>query len=94
MRLRTNVLLIDMFINLLSVKKEEVVVRNCQIAKAENIDPCKSIQGKMNDFSSLEHCDLCMHDACNTSTGLSPRIFVILLFLLGTVILGGFYNGA
>nr|XP_033340618.1 uncharacterized protein LOC117228753 [Megalopta genalis] len=79
----------------LKVNKKEVTVRNCQTRKTETIDPCKAIQGKMNDdSSSLEHCDLCMQDACNTSTGLSPRIFVTLLSLAGTVIVGGFYNGA
>ncbi|XP_076662104.1 uncharacterized protein LOC143365638 [Halictus rubicundus] len=79
----------------LKVNKQEVTVRNCQPAKTDTIDPCKSIQGKANgESSSLEHCDLCTHDACNTSPGLSPRIFVTLLSLVGTVILGGFYNGA
>ncbi|XP_076303556.1 uncharacterized protein LOC143221846 [Lasioglossum baleicum] len=80
----------------LKVNKKEVTLRNCQIAKTETLDPCKSIQRQVNSnsSSSLEHCELCTHDACNTSPGLSSRIFVTLLSFVGAVILGGFYNGA
>ncbi|KZC08921.1 hypothetical protein WN55_00312, partial [Dufourea novaeangliae] len=79
----------------LKVNKTEVIVRSCQTAKTETIDPCKAIQGKFNnDLSSLEHCDLCMQDACNSSIGLTPRIRDVLLSVLGTVILAAIYNGA
>ncbi|XP_076246736.1 uncharacterized protein LOC143186826 [Calliopsis andreniformis] len=80
---------------ILRVKKQEITVRSCQTAKTETIDPCKAIQGKYsNDFSKLEVCDLCMHDACNDSIRTSPRILFILVSVVGTIALGAFYNGA
>lgn len=70
----------------LKVAGKDVTVRSCQTAKTENIDPCKSIRSKFsNDFLNLEHCDLCMHDACNSSVVSSPRVLFILLSVLGTI---------
>ncbi|XP_043259782.1 uncharacterized protein LOC122401611 [Colletes gigas] len=79
----------------LMVDKQEVTVRNCQTAKTETIDPCRAIQGKFSsDLYRLEHCDLCTHDACNSSVAISARIFLVLLSLVGSVIFGGLYNRA
>ncbi|XP_076173200.1 UPAR/Ly6 domain-containing protein CG9338 [Ptiloglossa arizonensis] len=77
----------------LKVNKAEVIVRNCQTAKTETIDPCKAIQGKFSN-EIMQHCDLCMHDACNGSIAPTARILLVLLSLVGSVILGAIYNGA
>ncbi|XP_012135390.1 UPAR/Ly6 domain-containing protein CG9338 [Megachile rotundata] len=78
----------------LKVKGKDVTVRNCQTAKAETIDPCKAIQRKFSNDISLEFCELCMHDACNGSTIVTPELLLNLVLVLGTVILRSFYNHA
>ncbi|XP_076686472.1 UPAR/Ly6 domain-containing protein CG9338 [Andrena cerasifolii] len=78
----------------LKVNKQDVIVRNCQTAKTETIDPCKAIEGKFSNNYSLQHCELCSHDACNGSMGVSPKILFVLLSAVGTVILGALYNSA
>ncbi|CAK9801623.1 hypothetical protein ANTQUA_LOCUS2929 [Anthophora quadrimaculata] len=76
-------------------KKQDVIVRTCQTAKTETIDPCKTIRGKFtSDFFNLQFCELCMQNACNSAVTISPRIFLALLSVLGVRILGVFYNGA
>ncbi|XP_053978208.1 uncharacterized protein LOC128876124 [Hylaeus volcanicus] len=80
---------------ILKLNKHEVTVRSCQTAKTETIDPCKTIQGQFNnDLISVEHCELCMEDACNSSIANSARILLVLLSMVGSVILGALYNGA
>ncbi|XP_017758439.1 PREDICTED: uncharacterized protein LOC108549532 [Eufriesea mexicana] len=79
----------------LTVNKQDIIVRNCQTAKTETIDPCKAIGGKVsNDIFNLQHCDLCMEDACNSAITTSPRIFFTLISALGAIVLGSFYNVA
>ncbi|CAL7943833.1 unnamed protein product [Xylocopa violacea] len=79
----------------IKVNQKEVIVRNCQTAKTETLDPCKAISGKLpSAISSLEHCELCSQDLCNSSITISPAIFLTLLSALGAMLLGRFYNGA
>ncbi|XP_043516073.1 uncharacterized protein LOC122531867 isoform X1 [Frieseomelitta varia] len=74
---------------------QSVTVRNCQVAKTENIDPCKTMEGMLaaNNYK-LEFCELCTEDACNSSIAISPKIFLTLLSVLGVLVLGYSYNNA
>lgn len=83
---------------ILKVNKEAVVVRNCQTAKTETIDPCKAIEGKGkltgNPIMDVQLCELCETDACNSSTALSPRILFTLSSILAAVAIANLYNTA
>ncbi|XP_017876488.1 uncharacterized protein LOC108622885 [Ceratina calcarata] len=83
---------------ILKVNKREVVVRNCQMAKTDTIDPCKAIEGKGkligDPIMSVEHCDLCESDACNSSDAFSPRILFTLSSILAAVAIANLYNTA
>lgn len=65
------------------------MVRSCQLAKTEYLDPCKVMQGKMNSMNgySLESCDLCDSEACNSSSMITPKMFLFALPLLGFLVL-------
>ncbi|XP_076752419.1 UPAR/Ly6 domain-containing protein CG9338 [Xylocopa sonorina] len=79
----------------IKVNLKEVVIRTCQTAKTETLDPCRAISGKLpGSISSLEQCELCSQDACNSSIQISPTIFLTLLSTLGAMLLGGLFNSA
>ncbi|CAD1472383.1 unnamed protein product [Heterotrigona itama] len=74
---------------------QNITVRSCQVAKTENIDPCKTMEGMLaaNNYK-LEFCELCTEDACNSSIAISSKISLTLLSVLAAVLLGCSYNNA
>ncbi|XP_070172664.1 uncharacterized protein [Polyergus mexicanus] len=85
-----------MVLNVDKVVNQEVIVRMCQTAKTDLIDPCKVMDGKIqkDQLGNMEHCELCPKDACNGTTIVSPEIFYALLSLLGSLIHVAFYHWA
>ncbi|XP_014467811.1 PREDICTED: uncharacterized protein LOC106740859 isoform X2 [Dinoponera quadriceps] len=78
----------------LHILKQDVTIRTCQTAKTESIDPCKTIEGKLenNQHIEMNKCDLCLTDACNNATFISPYILYILLSFLGSFVHVAFYR--
>lgn len=81
---------------ILKVNKQEVIVRNCQMAKTETIDPCKAIEAKgtLTGTMNVQHCELCETDACNGSAAVSPTILVTLSSILAAVVIANLRNVA
>ncbi|KAL6433796.1 hypothetical protein ACFW04_005792 [Cataglyphis niger] len=79
-----------------NVANKEVIVRTCQTAKTDLIDPCETMKAKIQkeQLGKIEQCALCNTDACNGTTIVSPEIFYMLLSLLGTLIHVAFYHWA
>ncbi|EZA46964.1 hypothetical protein X777_00556 [Ooceraea biroi] len=65
---------------ILDVANTNVTVRTCQAAKTEILDPCKAMKGKLKEglLGTMKQCTLCVEEACNGTTSLSPGIFYIL----------------
>ncbi|XP_034186234.1 uncharacterized protein LOC117607084 isoform X1 [Osmia lignaria lignaria] len=78
----------------LKVKGKEVIVRNCQTEKTETVDPCKAIERKFPHDITLEYCDMCKHNACNSSTIITSKFLLDLLLVLGTMVFATFYTDA
>ncbi|XP_015178577.1 PREDICTED: uncharacterized protein LOC107067502 [Polistes dominula] len=62
-----------------------VTIRSCQTAQAENVDPCTSIEGKLQ--GGMEFCGLCEENGCNGSMTISPRINHIIFIVLGSFVI-------
>ncbi|XP_043501035.1 uncharacterized protein LOC122523393 [Polistes fuscatus] len=62
-----------------------LTIRSCQTAQAENVDPCTSIEGKLQ--GAMEFCGLCEENGCNGSMTISPRINHIILTVLGSFLI-------
>ncbi|KAK2587851.1 hypothetical protein KPH14_003948 [Odynerus spinipes] len=60
-----------------------VTIRSCQTAPAENVDPCTSIEGKLQ--GGMKFCELCQEDGCNGSIAVSPRITHAIFSVLGSL---------
>ncbi|XP_072767426.1 UPAR/Ly6 domain-containing protein CG9338 [Anoplolepis gracilipes] len=77
----------------LNVANTEVIVRTCQTAKTEVIDPCRTIKGKIQNqqLGTLEQCTLCYKDACNGATAVAPEIFYTLLSFFALVHVAFYY---
>ncbi|KYN32728.1 hypothetical protein ALC56_13007, partial [Trachymyrmex septentrionalis] len=75
-----------------SVAKQDVIVRTCQTAKTEVIDPCKAMEEKLKVslLGKMEQCALCLKDACNGTMSPSSKIFYTFLSLFSTLI--AFYH--
>lgn len=77
------------------VGNQDVTVRSCQSAKAENVDPCKVMEDKLSgNMFSLDYCGLCTEDACNSSVASSPTILYTLFSVFASVMLAAFFHNA
>ncbi|EFN77330.1 hypothetical protein EAI_14460 [Harpegnathos saltator] len=78
----------------INIENQDVIIRTCQTAKTEIIDPCNIMKVKLKDHHHIEmtKCDLCPTDACNSTTIVSPDILYILLSFLGSLIHVTFYR--
>ncbi|KYM81740.1 hypothetical protein ALC53_07733 [Atta colombica] len=87
--LSKNTACVKMFIK---IEKQDIIVRTCQTAKTELIDPCKTMENKLkvNMLGTIEQCALCLKDACNGTMSLSSKIFYTFLSLFSTLI--AFYH--
>lgn len=83
-----------MFDYALPVGYQDVIVRTCQMAKTESVDPCNVMEMRLktDQLGKVEQCALCLKDACNGTMGLSSEIFYIILSFLS--ILVAFYHWA
>ncbi|EGI62569.1 hypothetical protein G5I_09135, partial [Acromyrmex echinatior] len=72
----------------IKTEKQDVIVRTCQTAKTELIDPCKTMEEKLKVslLGKMEQCELCLKDACNGMMSLSSKIFYTFLSLFCTLI--------
>ncbi|GAB1860245.1 Protein quiver [Camponotus japonicus] len=81
---------------IINVHNQEVTLRMCQTAKTESLDPCFTMEKTIweNQLGKMEQCELCLKDACNGMTAISPEIFYTLLSFLGALIHVAFYHWA
>ncbi|KYQ51645.1 hypothetical protein ALC60_09232, partial [Trachymyrmex zeteki] len=74
------------------VAKQNVIIRTCQTAKTELIDPCKTMEEKLkvSMLGKMEQCAICLKNACNGTTSISSKIFYTFLSLFITLV--AFYH--
>ncbi|XP_032668598.1 uncharacterized protein LOC116842886 isoform X2 [Odontomachus brunneus] len=72
----------------LNVENQDVIIRTCQTAKTDNFDPCQIMEGKLDSHQlvKMDKCSLCLREACNSTTVMSPDILYIFLSFLGSLI--------
>ncbi|XP_018402692.1 PREDICTED: uncharacterized protein LOC108779727 [Cyphomyrmex costatus] len=76
----------------MNIAKRDIIIRTCQTAKTELIDPCKTMADKLsgNLIGKMEQCALCHKDACNGTTSISSKILYTFLSFISTII--AFYH--
>ncbi|XP_018308914.1 uncharacterized protein [Mycetomoellerius zeteki] len=76
----------------IKIAKQNVIIRTCQTAKTELIDPCKTMEEKLkvSMLGKMEQCAICLKNACNGTTSISSKIFYTFLSLFITLV--AFYH--
>ncbi|KYM96147.1 hypothetical protein ALC62_13198, partial [Cyphomyrmex costatus] len=87
-KIKTSIYIMYIFL----VAKRDIIIRTCQTAKTELIDPCKTMADKLsgNLIGKMEQCALCHKDACNGTTSISSKILYTFLSFISTII--AFYH--